>query len=439
MAAQRGGNRRGDLSTYTLGDADVGSLIQVSVAYSDGQGSTESLLSTNAGPVANVDDAPVLGINTLTIGRGETLVLSAANLSASDVDNPAGALTFSVSGVSHGHFERTSAPGVAVSSFTQADVQGGLVVFVHDGSRVAPGYAVTVSDGALSHGPLAAGVSFDAGTILVVPVTPPAEPSTNPAPAQAKPEAPAEPPASASTVAPVIPAVYSPGRVDAPEAQVNQMQLQPLSRQKPTQPVASFNNFVAGPYIDPALELLAAAPANLQYLSTVPVDWHIRPAFPEAEEAPKDRIDVLLEQVQLGGMALSVGVVWWASRVSGLLGSLLASAPAWRHIDPLPVVGRDEDEDKKWYDPDDRDADANELAIANVLGGRARRSRRARAERARLRRPMRARSAWQDRKRDQRVTCPRYSRQRGLSTMVKVRASSGGSPSRCGSCRAVSG
>ena len=76
----------------------------------------------------------------------------------------------------------------------------------------------------------------------------------------------------------------------------------------------------------------------------------MRPAFPDAEETPRDRIDVLLEQVQVGGMALSVGVVWWASRVSGLLGSLLASAPAWRHIDPLPVVGRDEDEDKKWYD-----------------------------------------------------------------------------------------
>ena len=68
-------------------------------------------------------------------------------------------------------------------------------------------------------------------------------------------------------------------------------------------------------------------------------------------------------------MALSVGVVWWASRISGLLGSLLASAPAWRHIDPLPVVGRDEDEDKIRYDPKDRDADANELAIDDVFEG----------------------------------------------------------------------
>ena len=50
----------------------------------------------------------------------------------------------------------------------------------------------------------------------------------------------------------------------------------------------------------------------------------------------------------------------------------MATAPAWRHIDPLPVLARDEDEDKKWYDPNDRDADADELAVADVFeGGRA--------------------------------------------------------------------
>jgi hypothetical protein len=31
------------------------------------------------------------------------------------------------------------------------------------------------------------------------------------------------------------------------------------------------------------------------------------------------------------------------------------------------VVGRDEDEDKKWYDPNARDADADELAIDDVF------------------------------------------------------------------------
>ena len=98
-------------------------------------------------------------------------------------------------------------------------------------------------------------------------------------------------------------------------------------RRRAYQPVATLNHFTPGPHIDPTLELLAAAPANLEYLSTVPVDWHVRPAFPDAEETPRDRIDVLLEQVQMGGMALSVGVVWWASRVSGLLGSSAGLGP----------------------------------------------------------------------------------------------------------------
>jgi hypothetical protein len=135
------------------------------------------------------------------------------------------------------------------------------------------------------------------------------------------------------------------------------------------QTAATPNTFEPAARIDPTLQLLAVLPANLQYLPSVPADWTTQTAFPDGEEPERSRIEVLLEQVQLGGMALSVGVVWWASRISGLLGSLLASAPAWRHIDPLPVVGRDEDEEKKWYDPDDRDADANELAIANVLEG----------------------------------------------------------------------
>jgi hypothetical protein len=55
--------------------------------------------------------------------------------------------------------------------------------------------------------------------------------------------------------------------------------------------------------------------------------------------------------------------------VSGLLGSLLASAPAWRNIDPLPVLGRDEeqDKDKGWFEGEDLERDADELAMSLML------------------------------------------------------------------------
>jgi hypothetical protein len=38
------------------------------------------------------------------------------------------------------------------------------------------------------------------------------------------------------------------------------------------------------------------------------------------------------------GIALTVGAVWWAARAGGLIASMVATTPAWRTIDPLPVL-----------------------------------------------------------------------------------------------------
>ena len=39
----------------------------------------------------------------------------------------------------------------------------------------------------------------------------------------------------------------------------------------------------------------------------------------------------------LGGVSLSLGLVWWATRASALVSSLLITTPAWRTLDPLPI------------------------------------------------------------------------------------------------------
>ena len=119
-----------------------------------------------------------------------------------------------------------------------------------------------------------------------------------------------------------------------------------------TKPVATLNTFTPGPHIDPTLQLLAAAPANLEYLPSVPVDWSVRPAFPDAEERPRAIASTCCSsRCRWAAWRCRWGWCGGPAASAGLLGSLLASAPAWRHIDPLPVVGRDEDEEKKWYDP----------------------------------------------------------------------------------------
>ena len=55
--------------------------------------------------------------------------------------------------------------------------------------------------------------------------------------------------------------------------------------------------------------------------------------------------------------------------MTGVVGSLLASVPAWRHLDPLPVLGRDSDAQESEWDEEasDLDAEADELAISMFL------------------------------------------------------------------------
>ena len=67
---------------------------------------------------ANQNDPPVLGNNSLTVNEGQTVTLTGSDLSATDVDDLAGDLLFTVSNVTNGHFELL---GVAT---TTGDAEG---------------------------------------------------------------------------------------------------------------------------------------------------------------------------------------------------------------------------------------------------------------------------------------------------------------------------
>jgi VCBS repeat-containing protein len=370
--------------TYTTAqDATVPVSLSVNASDLGNSGVGGALTSASALTlnVTPVNDAPVLGSNALTLTRGGAPVLGAAQLSASDVDNAAAGLIFSVTGVTHGQFEDVSNPGVAITSFTQAQIIGGQIRFVHDGSTSAPAYSVSVSDGGITVGPYVANGTLllpPAAPVAVVPPPAPA-PVIAPAPTAAAPApAPAAPLASAPTRAVVQPAVLLPGAgIATPEvaATINLgMEIKGIQVQPPRlQP--ALNDYEPPSLVAMGLDL-APAQAELSFGPRTPPEWTAQFAFPDdgPADGEKDQIRILLEQTQLGGLALSVGVVWWASRVSGLLGSLLASAPAWRHIDPLPVLGRDKDEekDKAWYEGNDLERDADELAMSLMLDNRER-------------------------------------------------------------------
>ncbi|MEZ5305197.1 MAG: cadherin-like domain-containing protein [Verrucomicrobiales bacterium] len=162
-------------ASFTQADVDAGNVSfqhdggEVPAGYdisvSDG--------STTVGPAAAavtytaINDPPALVANALTLAKGESVVFGASELLADDPDTADADLDFSVTGVSRGQFEFVSAPGVAITTFSQADLLAGDVAFIHDGSLVAPAYSVEVTDGEFTDGPAAAAISFTPERLLI--------------------------------------------------------------------------------------------------------------------------------------------------------------------------------------------------------------------------------------------------------------------------------
>ncbi len=132
------------------------------VAVSDGILSTEPVTAT-----IHFNASPILVDNTLTINQGQTTVLNSNNLQATDLDNDAALLTFTVSNVQNGRFRLASNPSVVTTSFSQQKVSNGQVLFTHTGAQNVPGYAVSVSDGATTTDPVEAIMHFNANPVLI--------------------------------------------------------------------------------------------------------------------------------------------------------------------------------------------------------------------------------------------------------------------------------
>jgi hypothetical protein len=326
---------------------------------------------------SNANDAPVLRNNHLIIAQGGSVVLSSANVSASDVDNASAGLTFIVSNVSGGHFELIAAPGIAITSFTQAQVTAGAVRFVHDGGAAGPRYNVTVSDGVLTDGPVAATITFNAlgENGEPVPLSPPPEtiPPVSPVeepisgPVQGPTDSPSSTPAGGG--GPDVTPSFSPSDpfgnevqdpVDAPDVRDAAIVNATLSRifPRPTNENRDMTSLLSeGSLVTPSSEPEKSATDRLTGGDLSPlVDGS---SFVQELDKLREAIgeQTYLEKLVVGSTltattGLSIGYVLWLIRGQVLLTSLLASLPAWRLIDPLPVLsflnkppGEDEDDD----------------------------------------------------------------------------------------------
>ena len=109
---------------------------------------------------------PKLTGNRLDIGNGETVTLLSSNLNTIDTNTDLADLKYRVSQVTNGFFAHRDAPKTPIRRFTQAEVNGGVIRFVHDGSGQAPTYRIRVSDGRTTTDPQSGLVTFEANPVI---------------------------------------------------------------------------------------------------------------------------------------------------------------------------------------------------------------------------------------------------------------------------------
>ncbi|MCU7796882.1 MAG: DUF4347 domain-containing protein [Candidatus Thiodiazotropha sp. (ex Myrtea spinifera)] len=136
----------------------AGSSVDDSFTYqiSDGNGGFDTATVTVT--INGSNDAPSITSAGLTLDEGQTVTLSDANFAITDADDTA--FTYTVSGISGGYFQLSSAPGTPITTFTSANLTGGLVQFVDNGDETAPVFSVTVNDGDSDSNTLAATINY---------------------------------------------------------------------------------------------------------------------------------------------------------------------------------------------------------------------------------------------------------------------------------------
>jgi cytoskeletal protein CcmA (bactofilin family) len=142
-SAEIRGTLQGDVAvTHLISIRDSGS-VSGNVRY--GQLAMEAGGSLS-GEVRNVPPG-IAGDLDLTVEKGRSVRITLEDLHAVDPDDDARHLTFTVSNTRNGFVALAGAPGKPVARFTQADLEGGRVNFMHDGTATKQAsFDVVVAD-----------------------------------------------------------------------------------------------------------------------------------------------------------------------------------------------------------------------------------------------------------------------------------------------------
>ncbi len=325
---------------------------------------------------ASINDVPALAVGSASFGENATVAIDASRLMSNDADNTASQLVFTLlSGPSAGHLEFSDNPGVVVTRFTQADIDSGRLRYVHTGSGQDDSFAFSVSDGRTSiratfslyatapGGDSPAFASLPGTGIQDSGETAPQTSTSESVPlsTEAKPAAPN--PSSFSIVLRVEPEASSPVIVAvAPDSSAGTTAASvPVSvvssRRTAAMPSLALSSAVQASALPVNFALSLEGGDNGRAGSAVTVELSDTRYLRQLDEArQRSASEMKFDQIAIGSSiaastSLSIGYVLWLLRGGVLVSSLLSSLPAWRMVDPLPVLGKvkndDDDEDEE--------------------------------------------------------------------------------------------
>jgi hypothetical protein len=357
------------VTTFTQADIDAGRLAfvhdgsesaleRLSFTVSDADGASLGAAAFDV-VVTPVNDTPTLVTNAgLSVTAGGAAGIRAAELRTSDPDDAATQLVYSVSaGPSAGRLELITNPGVAVMSFTQEDIDNGVVAYVHDGSATpSDSFTFSVSD---ASGASLGGNSFQVSVTLAA------------SGATLSPLDLAIPPSQAAAPAAAVEEVQEVA-VSADEATASERQTAPSERLS-DEPVRdrtdatrySFAPKRVGGFGDltepiPPVDLdqvdapndrrndwvLAATDdveTRLPRFSLSPFLWEnlerMRREMDSGEEELQEETASLARTAETLALATSSVVLASLLRTGSLVALALSTSPLWSRIDPLIVLG----------------------------------------------------------------------------------------------------
>ena len=83
----------------------------------------------------------------ITVKRGKSVVITTEDITAVDPDDTPDHLTYTVSNQRNGFASLSAQAGTPIVNFTQADIEAGRVLFVHDGGdSTTASFDVVVED-----------------------------------------------------------------------------------------------------------------------------------------------------------------------------------------------------------------------------------------------------------------------------------------------------